>query len=120
VLDPVTKEIYIPGQDLPGHEPEQPAAPPPPDETPPAIPPKAKPKPGKAKARLESIAIRLAERVRRKEEKSGPVEPKFVAEVMNCTEQQAEAYCANRKSVTDEEARDALISLVIGADDDDE
>jgi HK97 family phage portal protein len=120
VFDPVTKEIYIPGQDLPGHEPEQPAAAPPPDETPPAIPPKAKPKPGKAKARLESIAISLAERVRRKEEKSGPVEPKFVAEVMNCTEQQAEAYCANRKSVTDEEARDALISLVIGADDDDE
>jgi HK97 family phage portal protein len=121
IFDPETKEIYIPGQDLPGHEPPQDApapnaAPAPPQPVSPPIPPKKKK--SKASARLETIAVSLADRIRRKEEKSGHVDPKFVVEVIGCTMQQAQEYA--NKALTGAEATDALINLVVGAEDDDQ
>ena len=121
VFDPETGEIYIPGQDLPGHEPVEPPvvppSPPKPLEEPP-VPPKKKK--SKAKARLEALALNLAERVARKEEKAGTAYPKFVSDVIGCTMEQAEEYCAARKNATDDEARETLIKLVVGADNDHE
>ena len=122
IFDPTSGEIYIPGQDLPGHEPEQDApappqgAPAPPLPVSPPLP--AKKKTSKASARLESIALSLAERVIRKEAKSGSAEPKFVAEVLACSMNDAEAYCNGRKDgqIADEQVKETLIKLVVGAE----
>jgi HK97 family phage portal protein len=127
VFDPLTKEIYIPGQDLPGKdEAEEPAPPTDPEVQPEQIPPKVPPTPPapkkkpKAAVRLESIALSLAERVRRKEEKSGSVDQKFVAEVLNVPLDKATEYCAKRTSneITNETATAFLVALVVGENDD--
>ena len=117
VFDPETKEIYIPGQDLPGEEPtEDPAAAPgaPKPGTKPVDAPK--PAPSKAKganARLDVFVSSAVDRTVRKEAKA-PIDAKFVAEVLNVTPAQAEGYCAMRKDLTNEEARAALIAMATG------
>jgi hypothetical protein len=125
IFDPESKLIYIPGQSIPGEEPVDPNAPPadappqptsPPQPVSPPIPPK-KTK-SKAKARLEIIAVSLADRIRRKEEKSGHVDPKFVVEVIGCTMQQAQEYAD--KALTGADATNALINLVVGEENDDQ
>jgi HK97 family phage portal protein len=71
---------------------------------------KVPPKPNKAKARLDVIANSLAERIMRKESKGG-IDAKFVAEVMNVSKDEAEAYIAARGKLNDQEARAALVAL---------
>jgi HK97 family phage portal protein len=75
-------------------------------------PKKKKPQP-KAESRLLAIANSLAERVMRKEQKGG-IDAKFVAEVLNISKDKAEDYVAKRSSLSDEEARAALIALAQG------
>ena len=77
-------------------------------------PKKAAAKPDKAKARLEAISISLSERVMRKESKGGAVDAKFVAEVLNIPTEKADAYVASRKTLSDTEARAALVALAQG------
>ena|ERR1700723_990443 len=115
IFDPTTKSIFIPGQvtDVDGEQ----AAP----------QPAAKPAPAvtdeKAKAsiaRLAAIANSLAERVIRKESKSGgKVDAAFVAEVLNVTAGAAQGYLDGRKSgmVTDADAKSVLVALVTNSDD---
>jgi len=113
VYQPDTGEIFIPAQDLgketdDGNEPPTPAPLPMPE------------KKSKAAARLETIALSLVERVVRKEQKGGQVEPKFVAEVLNISLDAAKDYCSKRTSgeLKGEDAKEALIKLVIeGAND---
>lgn len=66
-----------------------------------------------AQARLKEIGIVLADRVMRKEAKSS-LDAKFVAEVLNISQEKAEAFIANRKALTEQEARAALVALVTG------
>jgi HK97 family phage portal protein len=108
VFDPTTKEIYIPGQDLPGKEPDA-------DDT--AKAPAAKPEPDNtSKVRLSAICNSLADRIVRKEAKGGVecIDAKFVAEVLSVSKEKAEKYVAERKDMTDDAARAALISLAEG------
>jgi HK97 family phage portal protein len=74
---------------------------------------KAPAKPSKAKARLHALANSMAERVIRKESK-GKSDAKFVADVLNISMAQAEQYVAQRKDMTDEQAREALVALAVG------
>lgn len=77
-------------------------------------PPPAEPKkPSKAKARLEAIAKSLADRVMRKEAKSG-ADAKFTAEVLDIPISIAEEYVAKRSSMSDDEARASLLALALG------
>lgn len=73
-------------------------------------------KPSKAKARLQALAISMADRVLRKEAK-GKVDAKFVMEVLNISNEQAEAYIANRTTITEIQAHAALVALGMGDDD---
>jgi HK97 family phage portal protein len=121
VYIPATQEIFIPGQQTPAPDETEEAPPETPqpgqqqeEDAPPPPKAKKKQKGTGAKARLEMLAITLADRVWRKEQKAGSVEPKFVVDVIGCTMQQAEEYCTNRSSMKANEARDALINLVIG------
>lgn len=75
---------------------------------------KALPKPNKTKNRLEDIANSLVERVFRKEQKSGSIDTKFVAEVLNVSMEKAEEYVAKRPSQNEMEARAALFVLAMG------
>jgi hypothetical protein len=132
IFNPVTGEFFIPGQKVPdaanpddanelagtegGEQGEQGG----PDtasagdgNTAPPTKPITPAKPGKSKARLEAIAISLADRVIRKEQK-GKVDAKFVADVLNVSTEQAEAYATERTNMTEAEARTALIELAIG------
>ena len=77
---------------------------------PPQPKPKSKPK---AESRLLAISTSLTERVMRKESKGG-IDAKFVAEVLNISKDKAEDYVAKRSTLTDEEARAALITLAQG------
>ena len=74
---------------------------------------KQPPKPDKAKARLEAIANSLAERCERKLEKSGSLEPKFVAEVMSISPEKALEICSSRFA-NKEELHAALVALAVG------
>lgn len=74
---------------------------------------KPKAKRDKTQARLEAIANSLAERVMRKEAKGG-TDAKFVAEVLSISIEKAENYTAQRKSLSDQEARAALVGLAQG------
>jgi HK97 family phage portal protein len=122
VFDPTTKEVFIPGQDLPGKEDPAEDATDTKPESPAEDKQDAKQKASKATARLQSLANNLAERVIRKETKAGTAEPKFVAEVLNITMQQAQEYCAQRKTgaITNENATNVLIALVLGDNYDEE
>jgi HK97 family phage portal protein len=77
---------------------------------PPTAPQKSQPK---AETRLLAIANSLAERVMRKEAKGG-IDSKFVAEVLNISKDKAGEYVAKRSSLSDEQARAALIALAQG------
>jgi HK97 family phage portal protein len=126
IYDIAEQEWFIPGQQVPeasdGEAPEpkpgeqEPDAAGAGDDTnetePKPVAPKKK-KPSKAQARLEAIANSLAERVMRKEAKGG-IDAKFVAEVLNVSREQAEEYVAKRSTLSDEEARAALIALAQG------
>lgn len=103
VFDPETKEIYIPGQDLPGKEATGDSASPADEKKPPTKP----------NARLLAVADSLAERVMRKESTHG-IDAKFLADVLSITTEQAEDYCAKRKdgTITDENAKASLTALV--------
>jgi HK97 family phage portal protein len=122
IFDIAEQEWFIPGQQVPeASEGEAPTAKP--GEQEPdaagsgdgdtAPPVKTKPQPKKAETRLLAIANGLAERVMRKEAKGG-IDAKFVAEVMNISKDKAEEYVAKRSSLSDEEARAALIALAQG------
>ena len=74
--------------------------------------------------RLEQIAVSLAERVMRKEGNmlaagKGGIVAQWIAEVLNVPMEQAEDYVAKRPTLTDEEARAALIALAQGEQDED-
>jgi hypothetical protein len=122
IFDPDSKLIYIPGQSLPGQEPEAAPADPNPENQP-VSPPLPKPVPpkkkSKATARLESIASSLAERVMRKAAKS-ELDAKFVSEVLACSMNDAGEYVTLYQDMTPEESKEALINLVVGANDDDQ
>jgi HK97 family phage portal protein len=131
IFDIPNQRYFIPGQlqpQLTDEESEQKKdlAPPPPvvvggpdaagssddnDETEPTTP--APKKKSKTKARLEAIANSLAERVMRKESKGG-IDAKFIAEVLSVSKEQAEEYVAKRSTLSNEEARAALIVLAQG------
>jgi HK97 family phage portal protein len=106
VYDPAKDELILPAQKNPGDV-EIPL-----DGKKPPVPPTPTP----ATARFKAIAETLSERVLRKETKSGTPDAKFVVEVLNVTAEQAEAYCTARASgnITAEQAKAALIALVIG------
>lgn len=70
-------------------------------------------KPSKPTARLEALANSAAERILRKESKSGP-DAKFVAEVLHLDAVEAEAYVASRNDLNEEQARAALVALALG------
>ena len=63
--------------------------------------------------RLQKIAVSMASRVLRKEKKSGAPDGKFVSEVLNVSIEAAEKYVAARKDMDDEQAKTALINLVV-------
>jgi hypothetical protein len=71
------------------------------------------PKTAKVKARLAAIANSLAERCERKFDKSGSLEPKFVAEVMSVPLEDAQRVCSTVFS-NKEEMRAALVALATG------
>ena len=78
--------------------------------------PAAKPapaKPNKAQARLTAMAESMADRVLRKEAK-GKIDAKFVADVLNIDLAAAEKYVEQRKDLTEDQAKSALIALAIG------
>ena len=115
IFDPSTGEFFIPGQLAPGADadaPEPVTTPFPADPTPKA-PDAASAKPSKATARLQALAQSMADRVCRKELKTAP-DAKFVADVLNVSIEVAETYVTNRKAMTDEQAREALVALAIG------
>ncbi len=110
VFNPDTQEIYIPAQDLPGKEtPAEDAA-----DTKPEKP--TEQKTDAVKARLSAISNSLADRIIRKEAKGGidAIDAKFVAEVLSISKEKAEKYVVERKELTDDAARAALISLAEG------
>jgi HK97 family phage portal protein len=124
VFNPEENEWFIPGQKPP--EESAPTGGQPPKQSPEqepdaegsgdgntAPPAAVKPKPTKTKARLEVIANSLAERIMRKEAKGG-IDAKFIAEVMSVSVTKAEEYIANRKNLSNEEARAALIAIAQG------
>lgn len=83
----------------------------PPDLTPNVQPPDAQ-APPKATARLQAIAASMAERILRKETKSGgQADAKYIAEVLNISVEKAEAYCQSRKAGEITDAKAALIAL---------
>lgn len=104
IFDPETGETFIPAQkaappeEASGEEPgENPAAP---------VPAPAK------SARLLAIAASMADRIIRKETKSGePSDVKFIADVLNISQEKAETFCQTRGEVTDIKA--ALIALAV-------
>jgi HK97 family phage portal protein len=100
-------EIYIPGQDLPGKETPAEDATDTESETP------AEQKTDKAKARLTTIVASLVERIERKQTK-GTITAEFVSEVLACSLENAEGYCAKRKDMTPAEIKSALTSLAMG------
>jgi HK97 family phage portal protein len=107
VFNPDTKEIYIPGQDLPGKE--MPA------DTKPQAPAEGKAKAAAVTARLLTIANTLAKRVIRKQTK-GSITAEFVADVLACSTTQADEYVIKHKTMTIDEARSALVELITNAD----
>lgn len=118
IYDTASGEFFIPGQKPP--EPESDGAATPAEKTDPE--PDAQgtrdnsdepPADKKAKARLQVIANSLAERVIRKAAKS-ELDAKFLAEVMTCTQREAEQYCSNYKDMTPDGQRAALIALAQG------
>jgi HK97 family phage portal protein len=128
IFNPTTGEYFIPGQLPPTVEDpdeaddatEAPDA----DESDEAgngdgntQPPTKPAKPSKAKARLNALANSMADRVIRKESK-GKIDAKFVSEVLNVPLEQAEEYAVARMSMTTEEqAREALVALAMGEED---
>lgn len=66
-----------------------------------------------ARNRLAQMAKSAVERVIRKEAKSGP-DAKFVAEVLSVSKEQAEKYVESRSTLSEDEARAALIALAMG------
>jgi HK97 family phage portal protein len=115
IYDPVKKEFFIPGQLVPATDTEDPAdAATPGDSTEDKAPPV---KPTKApNKRLKALAESMADRVIRKEAK-GKVDAKFVSEVLNVSVEEAEEYVTKRKDRTDERAREVLIMLAMGDQD---
>jgi HK97 family phage portal protein len=99
-------EIYIPGQDLPGKEPDADDA-----------GTKQTDKADKAKvtARLLTIANSLSERVIRKQTK-GTITAEFVADVLACSMETAAEYVSVHKTFTESEARAAIINMVTNGD----
>ncbi len=71
----------------------------------------------KAEARLIQIANSLAERCERKFEKSGTLEPKFVAEVMSVSLEKAIEVCKGPYT-SKEEYHAALVACALGENDD--
>jgi hypothetical protein len=71
----------------------------------------------KAEARLIQIANSLAERCERKFEKSGTLEPKFVAEVMSVSLERAKEVCKGPYT-SKEEYHAALVACALGENDD--
>lgn len=113
-FDPETGECFIPGQKDPAPDPEETSVPAGDDDdkgkrTPPPTPPAPK-----LQNRLATIANALAERVIRKESKSGSADAKFVAEVLAISVEKAEAYVASRKAMNEIDARAALVALAQG------
>ncbi len=109
-FDPKTGLAAIPGQSTPAPDPAEASEPDLEDEeadggTPPPA--------DKIQNRLIRIANSLAERVMRKEAKE-KVPAKFIGEVMCVTVEKAEEYLAKRKTLSDEEARAALVALAQG------
>jgi HK97 family phage portal protein len=117
IYDPATGKYFLAAQGTDTEDPEEDPAEDATD-TKPESPSEDKPskKSKGATARLQSLAVNLAERVIRKETKAGVVEPKFVAEVLNVSMRHAEEYCAMRKAgdFNDEQATDYLVELVMG------
>ncbi|HSY26414.1 MAG TPA: phage portal protein, partial [Burkholderiaceae bacterium] len=112
VFVPATGEMFIPAQDKPKiAAPDKDEKPEPTGDTSAGapLPPAAR----AAQTRLKTIASSLAERIMRKEAKGG-IDAKFVAEVLSVSKEKAEAYIADRKQLSDEQARAALIALVEG------
>jgi len=64
----------------------------------------------KTKARLRTIANSLADRILRKSAKT-EIDPKFVAEVLNCTPDAANKYCEKYKTLSLDEQRAALVQI---------
>jgi HK97 family phage portal protein len=113
VFDIDKQEWFIPGQLQPTPGAAADTLPPPAEEDEPDSDGDDAPT-AKVKTRLAAIANSLAERILRKEQKSGAATPSFVREVLDCSLEAATKYCSKRKDITDEEARIALISLVMG------
>jgi hypothetical protein len=116
IFNPVTGEFFIPGQLAP--DPDDPEEADEQTTTPDAAEPDAAgdadgSTPGKAEARLRALAVSMAERVLRKEQKSTP-DAKFVADVLNVDLTVAGAYVAGRSDMTDEQAREALVAMGMG------
>jgi HK97 family phage portal protein len=101
LFDPKTGKIFIPAQATPA-APGTPAA-----------------TAQLRSARLKAIASSLAERIERKEKSKDGVTPKFVAEVLNVTMEQATEYWQKRTTgeITAEQAHDAIVALVVGGKD---
>lgn len=102
-----------PESGAPAKVPQAPApqAPVGPDNAPPAPAPPAK-APTKANARLEMLTTAAAERVQRKFEKAGTIEPAFLADVMSISLEKATEFCA--KGFTKETLKAALVALATG------
>jgi HK97 family phage portal protein len=132
IYDPVSGEFFIPGQKPPtssdvddademvgteggeqGEDGEPDGAGDGDGNTAPPTKPVVPPKPSKATARLTALANSMADRVLRKESKA-KIDARFVAEVLNIPTEQAEDYATRRTSMTEAEARAALIALAIG------
>ena len=140
-FDPATGECFIPAQKPPVVDEDEESEPTPEDEgkdsdTPPLpgsdeddgdteeptpakkgkpVSPPAPAKPSKAQARLTALVNAAVDRVLRKEQKSAP-DAKFTADVLNIALADAEQYVAQRKDLTDEQARAALVALATGDD----
>ena len=110
-FDPKTGECFIPGQKDPAPDPTEVSEP---DETDEEANGGTPPPATKLANRMATIANALAERVIRKESKSGSADARFVAEVMAISMEKAEAYVASRKAMNEIEARAALVALAQG------
>ena len=113
-FDPETGLAAIPGQSEPAPDPAEASEPEEADEESLGGTPPPAAAPAKVQNRLATIANALAERVIRKEAKSGSADAKFVAEVMAISMEKAEAYVASRKAMNESEARAALVALAQG------
>lgn len=113
-FDPASGQVFIPGQKPPTPQPEEASKPDSTDEANGDSEPAGTS--DKVKNRLTTLANTLADRILRKEQKSGTVEAKFVAEVLDISLALAEQYINARGQMNDTQAREMLCSLIINGD----